>query len=169
LLWSGLVRLTIGAGDDDCVSVGVADPDLAMSRAVALAFGRIAVRRPYYRCAELGGPRHDAIEVGDVTEAQQDAVAHFGVGLADATVVVLDVAVMKLQSQNPIGEQPFVVGPPWSLRRPSNCWYQRLDASTSRTVTASNDAGSTMGGPLTLMAGTVGDTRAMLPGRARRR
>jgi hypothetical protein len=94
--WSRLVRLSVRAGDHDRVPVWVADPDFAVSWAVALAWRWIAVRSLYDGSAEFAGPGHDAIEVCDVAEPQQNAVAHLGVGITDAAVVVLDVAVVQL-------------------------------------------------------------------------
>src|SRR5215218_2651380 len=104
-----LVRLAVGAGDDDGVAVGVRDPELAVSGAVALALGGVAVRWSDDGRGEPLGALHGRVEVGDVAEPQQDAVADLAVRVADAPVVVLDLAVVELQHQHAVGEQPLVL------------------------------------------------------------
>src|SRR5215211_4405024 len=104
-----LVRLAVGAGDDDGVAVGVRDPELAVSGAVALALGGVAVRWSDDGRGEPRGALHRRVEVGDVAEPQQDAVADLAVRVADAPVVVLDLALVELQHQRPVGEEPLVL------------------------------------------------------------
>lgn len=103
------VGLAVGAGDYDGVSVGVLDPDFAMARAVAFAVGWVSMRRPYDGRGELLRAGHGAVEVGNVAEPQQNAVADGSVRVTDSPVMMLDLAVVELKHQNPVGEQPFVV------------------------------------------------------------
>lgn len=104
-----LIRLAVRAGDHDGVSVGVLDPDFAMARAVAFAVGWVSMRRPYDGRGELLRAGHGAVEVGDVAESQQHAVADGRVRVTDSPVMMLDLAVVKLKHQNAVGEQPFVL------------------------------------------------------------
>src|SRR4029453_8745099 len=104
-----VVGLAVGAGDYDGVSVGVLDPDFAMARAVAFAGGWVSMRRPYDGRGELLCAGHGAVEVGDVAEPQQNAAADGAVRVTDSPVMMLDLAVVELKHQNPVGEQPFVL------------------------------------------------------------
>ena len=88
--------LTVRAGNDNCVAVGVLDPDLAMSWTVALAFGRVPVGRTHNRCVEMGGASDDIIEVGYFAEPEQHPVANLDIWTHEEAMVVLDVAVMEL-------------------------------------------------------------------------
>ena len=83
-----------------------------MSWTVALAFRRISVRRSDNRRLELFGAYDDFIEVGHFTEPQQNAIADFGVWVDEKSMVVFDIAVMKLKDESATGKQPLVLGPP---------------------------------------------------------
>lgn len=107
LLW--LVCLAVGAGDDDGVAVRVLDPDFAVSGSVALAFGWVSMRCSQDGSAELSRACHYAVEVADVAEPQQNAVADCTVRVADQPVMVFDLAVVQLKHQDAIGEKPFVL------------------------------------------------------------
>ena len=101
--------LTVRAGNDDCVAIGVLDPDLAVSRTVALAFRRVSVRCSHNWCVELSRASHDIIEVGYFSKPEQHAVANLDIRTHEETMVVFDVTVMELQDQRSIGEQSFVL------------------------------------------------------------
>jgi hypothetical protein len=90
----GLVRLTVGAGNDHRVPVRVLDPDLAMAGTVTLALRWVPVKRSYDRRFELLRSRDDVVEVGHFAEPQQDTVANFDIWAHKQAMVVLDVAVM---------------------------------------------------------------------------
>ena len=81
-MFLGLVGLTVGAGNDDGVAVGVLDPDFAVSGSVALAFGWVSMWCSHDWCAELLRACHCAVEVGDVAEPQQNAIADLTSGRA---------------------------------------------------------------------------------------
>ena len=81
-----------------------------MPRTVALAFGRIAVRRSYDRCVELLCARYDAFEISHFAEPEQDAVTDLEIWIRKDTVVVCDVSMVELQCERVVGEQPLVVG-----------------------------------------------------------
>ena len=83
-----------------------------MAWTVALAFRRVSVRRSHNRCLELFGACDDFIEVGHLTEPQQDAITGFGFRVDEEPVVVFDIAVMQLEDERAAGEQPLVLGPP---------------------------------------------------------
>jgi hypothetical protein len=70
------------------------------------------VRRSHNRCLELFGAYHNLIEVGHLTEPQQDAVAGFGVRVDEESVVVFHIAVMQLQDECAASEQPLVLSAP---------------------------------------------------------
>lgn len=106
----GLVGLAVGAGDDDGVAVQVFDPDFAASGSAALAFGWVSMWCSQELCAELLRACHYAVEVGDVAEPQQHAIAELMVRVADQPVVVFDLAVVELKNQDSIGEESFVLG-----------------------------------------------------------
>jgi hypothetical protein len=105
----GLVRLTVGAGNDHRVPVRVLDPDLAMAGTVTLALRWVPVKRSYDRRLELLRSRDDVVKVGHFAEPQQDTVANFDVWAHKQTMVVLDVAVVQLKDKNAVGEQSLVL------------------------------------------------------------
>jgi hypothetical protein len=72
-----------------------------MSWTVALALGRVPVRRSYNRRGELPSACRHLVEVGDVAEPQQHAVADLANLVDDPPVVVFDLAVMELEHQHP--------------------------------------------------------------------
>src|SRR5687767_7686686 len=80
--------LAIGTRDDDRVTVEVLDPELAVTGPVALTFGRIPMRRHHHRCAELCRALHDLVEVLDLAEPNEDAVASWEGRITDLSVVV---------------------------------------------------------------------------------
>ena len=104
-----LVRLTVGAGNNHDVAVRVFDPDLAMTRTIALALWGIAVRRSYDLCVELLSAPHGAVEIGYFTEPEQHSVTNIKISAGEDPVVVLDVSMMELQHECVLGKQPLVL------------------------------------------------------------
>ena len=64
------------------------------------------------RGAEFVGTFHGCVEVGDLTEPQQDTVAGFDVRISDPSMVVLGLPAVELEYEDTISEEPFVVRPP---------------------------------------------------------
>jgi hypothetical protein len=62
------------------------------------------VRCPHDRRTELRCARDHFVEIGYFTEPQQYAVAHRNVRSHEYAVVVLNIAVVQLKNQDPIGE-----------------------------------------------------------------
>ena len=83
-----------------------------MAWTVALALRRVAVRRSHNRRIELFGAYDDLIEVGHLTEPQQDAVTDLEIGVREGTVVVFDVSMVELKDERAASEQPLVLGAP---------------------------------------------------------
>jgi hypothetical protein len=104
-----LVRLTVRAGNDDRVAVWVLDPDFAMSWAVALALRRVAVRCSHNRRLELFGARDNLIKARHFAKPQQHAITDVGILIDKESVVVFDIAVMKLQNQSAAGQQTLIL------------------------------------------------------------
>ena len=171
-----LERLAVGAGDDHRVAVGVLDPELAVPWTAALAFRAGSGAAVARRRAELPGAGHDVVEVGDLTEPEQDPVADLAV-TADATVVVSVSRSWSWSTRTPPASSRSW-GPPWSLWRPRRRWYQRLDASTSRTAIMGLGRATGATTSIRLPAGSSSPpasarrcraTAAPAPGRRRRR
>src|SRR5687767_2794622 len=96
-LFGGLVRLTVRAGNDHGVAIRVLDPDLAMTRTVALTFRRVSVRCSYDRRVELAGTYDDIVEVSHVAKPQQDASADLDIWAHEEPVVMFDISLMELK------------------------------------------------------------------------
>jgi hypothetical protein len=83
-----------------------------MTRAVALAFWRVAMRRSYNLCVELLSATNDAVEIGYFAEPQQDSVANIKIGAREHSVVMFDVSMMELQNEGVLGSNLSYSGPP---------------------------------------------------------
>src|SRR3954451_11019717 len=104
-----LVRLPVGARDDDRVAVRVFDPDLAMAWTIALAFRRVTVRCPHDRRVELLGARYDFVEIGHFAEPEQNSIPNVEIWADKESMVVFNIAMMELKDERLAREQPFVV------------------------------------------------------------
>src|SRR5256885_607163 len=80
----------VAAGDHDGVAIEIAQPQLAMRRASG-AFWRIPNRTQQDLGSKRRRARNRAIEVFELTEPKQRAVATHGVGIAHVSVVMVDV------------------------------------------------------------------------------
>ena len=80
-----------------------------MAGTVTLAFRWVSVKRSYDRRLELLRSRDNVVKVGHFAEPQQDTVANLDVWAHKQAMVVLDVAVMQLKDESPVGQQALVL------------------------------------------------------------
>src|SRR6266508_883984 len=83
----------VGAGQDDGVAVGVAEPDLTVGGAAG-PVGRVAVGRADDLGSQLVGPGDGGVEVVDLEPQQHPVAVGPGVRIADRPVVVVDLEVV---------------------------------------------------------------------------
>lgn len=99
----------VGAGENDGVTVGIAEPAFPMIGA-AVAGGRVAVPRKEDAGAEGGGAGEGGVEVVEF-EPEEDAVAvGFGAGVADGAMVVLDGPGVELEDESAVVDEALVFG-----------------------------------------------------------